>query len=185
MSHEGFHWVRESADPSDLPITERIWVIRGKRVLIDSDLAALYGVPTKRFNEQVRRNVQRFPPDFMFELLADEVPLPVTSHRDILRSQIATSKPGAEKRGGRRYLPRAFTEHGAIMAASILNSERAVRISVHVVRAFVRLRELAASNDEVAARIAELETRLSRKVDSHDQAIVGLLKMLSELKTVR
>lgn len=182
MSHESFHWVRESADPAEHPITNQIRVVRGQRVLLDADLAALYGVPTHRFNEQVRRNGRRFPPDFMFELSREE--FADLARAKNLISQIAISSSTHSGHGGRRKPPRAFTEHGAIMAATLLNSERADRICVHVVRAFVRLRELAASNAEVAARITELETRLSRKVDSHDQAIVGLLKMLRELKTV-
>ena len=109
-------------------IASRIRTIRGQRVIVDSDLALLYGVPAKRFNEQVRRNLKRFPPDFMFRLENQEFV--------ILRSQIATSSWG-----GRRYLPFVFTEHGTIMAASILNSARAIEVSVYVVRAFVQILE--------------------------------------------
>ena len=109
-------------------IASRIRTIRGQRVIVDSDLALLYGVPAKRFNEQVRRNLKRFPPDFMFRLENQEFA--------ILRSQIATSSWG-----GRRYLPFVFTEHGTIMAASILNSARAIEVSVYVVRAFVQILE--------------------------------------------
>jgi hypothetical protein len=105
--------------------------VRGHKVLLDADLAALYGVTTKRFNEQVRRNATRFPEDFMFRLSAEEW--------DSLRSQLATLKTGRGQH--RKYLPLAFTEHGAIMAATILNSPRATEVSVYVVRAFVRLRE--------------------------------------------
>src|SRR5207244_3980624 len=110
----------------------------------------------KRLNEQVDRNRERFPSDFMFQLTAKEA--------EALRSQIATSKMG---RGGRRYLPYAFTEHGAIMAASVLNSERAVEMSVFVVRAFVRLREILTSNRQLASKIDELERRL----ETHDTTI--------------
>jgi hypothetical protein len=125
-------------------ITRAILVLRRHRVLLDSELAALYGVTTKRFNEQVRRNTKRFPADFMFQLTADEI--------SCLRSQFATLKLG---RGAhRKYLPYAFTEHGAIMAATILNSPRAVEMSVFVVRAFVQLREMLASNKELARRFA-------------------------------
>jgi hypothetical protein len=113
-------------------ITDCIALVRGQKVLIDSDLATLYGVQTKRFNEAVKRNLARFPADFMFQLTAEEFAA--------LRSQAVTS---SESRGGRRYLPRAFTEHGAIMAASVLSSPRAIEVSMSVVRAFVRLRELA------------------------------------------
>jgi phage regulator Rha-like protein len=128
-------------------IARDILVLRGQRVIVDSDLAALYGVTTKRFNEQVRRNRERFPEDFMFQLTAQEAAA--------LRSQFATIKTGRGQH--RKYLPYAFTEHGAIMAASVLNSPRAVEMSVYVVRAFVRLREMLASNRELARQFAQLE----------------------------
>jgi hypothetical protein len=128
-------------------ISQAIAVMRGHRVLLDADLAVLYGVTTKRFNEQVRRNLKRFPEDFMFQLTAEEAAA--------LRSQFATSN--MHGRGGRRYPPYAFTEHGAIMAATILNSPRAIEMSVYIVRAFVKLRELLGSNRELARRFAELE----------------------------
>ena len=107
-------------------------LMRGQKVMLDSDLAELYGVPTKRLNEQVKRNIDRFPPDFMFRLSQEEA--------EILRSQNATLKGGRGQH--RKYLPYAFTEHGAIMAATVLNSQRAVEMSVFVVRAFVQLREM-------------------------------------------
>jgi hypothetical protein len=119
--------------------------IRGRRVILDSDLARLYGVTTSRLNEQVKRNPDRFPPDFMFRLSRQEF--------TALISQNATSKG----RGGRRKLPYVFTEHGAIMAANVLNSGRAIEVSVYVVRAFVRLREMMGANKEVAAKLGELE----------------------------
>ena len=121
---------------------------------------------TRRLNEQVRRNAERFPADFMFQVSTEEF-------ADLM-SQSATSKPG---RGGRRKLPLAFTEHGAIMAATVLNSPRAIEASVYVVRAFVRLREVFASNQELAAKLAQLEKKLS----SHDQAIVGILEAIRQL----
>lgn len=121
-------------------IAHRILLVRGRKVLLDAELAALYGVSTKRFNEQVRRNAARFPEDFMFRLSANEW--------DSLRSQFATLKAGRGQH--RKYLPLVFTEHGAIMAATILNSSRATQVSVYVVRAFVRLRELLASNKALA-----------------------------------
>ena len=145
-------------------------LLRGQKVLLDQDLAALYSVPTKRFNEQVKRNLERFPPDFRFQLSEEEFAA--------LRSHFATSNPG---RGGRRSLPYAFTEHGALMAASVLNSPRAIEVSVYVVRAFVQLREMLASHQELARRLDELEARLEQKLDTHDKAIVGLLKTLREL----
>jgi hypothetical protein len=122
----------------------------GYRVLLDTELAALYGVSTKRFNEQVRRNCDRFPSDFMFQLSAEEF--------ESLRSQNATLKNGRGKH--RKYVPYAFTEHGAVMAATILNSPAAIQMSVYVVRAFVRLRQLLSANRELAARFSELETLL-------------------------
>ena len=151
------------------PIAESIRVLRGSKVLLDAELAALYGVSTKRFNEQVRRNAQRFPPDFMFQLSAQEV--------GALRSQIATSNALPPRRGGRRYLPYAFTEHGAIMAATVLNSARAVQMSVYVVRAFVKLREVFNSHQALAQKLDQLE----KKLQTHDQAIVGILNAIREL----
>ncbi len=151
-------------------IAQSILILRGHKVLLDTHLAALYGVTTARLNQQVRRNIERFPGDFMFQLTADE--------HAALMLQFATSKPG---RGGRRKLPLVFTEHGAIMAATVLNSPRAVEMSIYVVRAFVRLRELLASNKELAQQLKELETRVTRKLATHDQAITGILKAIREL----
>ena len=128
-------------------ITHRILLLRGQKVLLDTDLAALYDVPTKRFNEQVKRNVERFPSDFIFQLTEEEWAA--------LRSQFATLKTGRGQH--RKYMPYAFTEHGAIMAATILNSPRATEVSVYVVRAFVRLREVLASNKELSKRLDDLE----------------------------
>ncbi|HWM68392.1 MAG TPA: ORF6N domain-containing protein [Steroidobacteraceae bacterium] len=146
-------------------ITQSILELREQRVMLDADLAELYGVATSRLNQQVRRNLERFPKDFMFQVTAEE--------HAALMLQNATSKP---VRGGRRKPPLVFTEHGAIMAATILNSGRAVEVSVYVVRAFVRLREVLASNKELAKKLEKLE----RKLDSHDQAIVGILKTLHD-----
>jgi hypothetical protein len=147
-----------------IPVESRIFVLRSQKVILDSDLAGLYGVPVKRLNEQVKRNQERFPPDFMFQISAEE--------QQSLRSQNATSK-----RGGRRYLPYAFTEHGAIMAATVLNSERAVEMSVFVVRAFVRLREMLSTNQQLSGKIDELERRL----DTHDASIQELIEAIREL----
>jgi phage regulator Rha-like protein len=149
-------------------VESRILFLRHQRVILDADIAELYGVPVKRLNEQVKRNQERFPSDFMFRLTGKE--------HDALRSQIATSK---KSRGGRRYTPYAFTEHGAIMAATVLNSERAVQMSVFVVRAFVRLREMLATNRRLAGKIDELENRL----ETHDSAIQDLIEAIKELMT--
>lgn len=148
-------------------IARAILLLRGQRVILDAELAALYAVTTKRLNEQVRRNRKRFPDDFIFQLTADEAAA--------LRSQIATLKTGRGQH--RKYLPYAFTEHGAIMAATILNSPRAVEMSVFVVRAFVHLRELLASNTALARKLDELE----RKYKHHDEAIAAILSAIREL----
>jgi phage regulator Rha-like protein len=153
-------------------ITQAILVLRGQKVLLDADLAALYGVTTGRFNEAVKRNLARFPADFMFQLTEQELAA--------LRSQIATSNIG---RGGRRYAPYAFTEHGAIMAATILNTARATEVSVYVVRAFVQLREVLATHKELAKRLDQLETKIERKLATHDQAITGIITAIRELMT--
>jgi hypothetical protein len=144
--------------------------IRGKRVILSHDLAEAYGVTTKRLNEQVKRNIRRFPADFAFELTDEEW--------TALRSQFATSnvRPG---RGGRRYVPYAFTEHGAVMAASVLNTDRAVEVSVFVVRAFVRMSRMLASHRQLALKLAELESR----VTVHDKNIQSLLAAIRSLIT--
>lgn len=128
-------------------VASQIRIVRGQRVLLDSDLAALYGVSTKAFNQAVRRNIERFPSDFLLQLTDSEM--------DSLRSQIVTLKTGRGQH--RKYMPLAFTEHGAIMAATILNSPRAVEMSVYVVRAFVKLREVLASHAELARKLETLE----------------------------
>ena len=150
-------------------IAQRILIVRGRRVLLDTDLAAFYGETTKRFNEQVKRNLGRFPADFMFQLNDAEFAN--------LRSQFATSSLPGTGHGGRRYAPLAFTEHGAIQAATILNSARATEISVHVVRAFIELRNLVAGNKDLAAKMKRIEHQL----DSHDQAISGLIESVRHL----
>ncbi len=139
--------------------------LRGQNVMLDADLADLYGVTTKRFNEQVKRNVRRFPGDFMFQLTQEE--------DANLRSQIATSSSAAH--GGRRYLPFVFTEHGAIMAASVLDSPRAVQVSILVVRAFVRLRQMLQSNAALAKKIDALETKYDGQFEVVFQAIRELM----------
>jgi hypothetical protein len=151
-----------------IPVESRILVLRQQKVILDSDLAELYGVTVKRLNQQVQRNQERFPADFMFRLSAKE--------DEILRLQIATSSSG---HGGRRHLPYAFTEHGAIMAATVLNSPKAVEMSVFVVRAFVRLREMLANNRQLASKIDELEKRL----ETHDTAIQDLIDAIKEMMT--
>jgi hypothetical protein len=158
----------DSAMPSARKIDNlesAIYLIRGQRVMLDADLAAIYRVTTKRLNEQLKRNPNRFPEDFAFQLTIEEL--------TDLRSQFATSS----LHGGRRYRPWVFTEHGAIMLASVLNSDIAVQASVRVVRAFVRLREMVAANAQLAVKLEKLERRL----DSHDEAIVDLFAALKRL----
>ena len=153
-----------------------IQLVPDQRLMLDSDLAAIYQVSTKRLNQQLRRNRSRFPADFAFQLTVEELTnLRLQFATSSLTSQITTSK----KHGGRRYLPWVFTEHGAIMLASILNSDVAVQASVRVVRAFVRLREMVAGNAGLAAKLAELERRL----DSHDESIANLFQAIRQLLT--
>jgi hypothetical protein len=164
-------------EPAIAPVAEmdgKIHLIRGQRVMLDSDLAAIYGVTTKRLNEQLKRNLDRFPADFAFRLTLEEV--------QAMRSQIATASDvrsqnvTASKRNT-RYRPWAFTEHGAIMLAAVLNSPRAVEMSVFVVRAFVQMREVLASNRQLAAKLDELEKR----VGGHDQVIANLVAAIRQL----
>ncbi len=152
--------------------------IRGQRVMLDTDLARVYGVPTFRFNEAVKRNRNRFPPDFMFQLTSEEF--------DSLRSQIAMPKledssqiaMSSRKHRGSAYRPYAFTEHGALQAANVLRSARAVQMSVFVIRAFVKMRETLLSRRELARKLAALEKQLTGRLDTHEVAIVRVLQDL-------
>ena len=146
-------------------IAPLIHQVRGERVILDSDLARIYAVDTRSLIQAVKRNLDRFPTDFCFRLSSKEY--------SSLRSQIVISKG----RGGRRYLPYAFTEHGAIMAANVLNSNQAVQMSVFVVRAFVKLRETLATHKELADKLTELE----HKVGTHDKAIVSIIAAIRGL----
>lgn len=154
-------------------IARTILVLRGHRVILDADLARLYGVTTKRLNEQVKRNAVRFPADFAFRLTRAEV-------RTLNRSQIAT---GSRKHRDPRNSPIAFTEHGAVMAGTVLNSSHAVEMTIFVVRAFVQLRELLASNKDLAHRLDELEARIEKKLSRHDDAIANMLAAIRQLMT--
>ena len=133
-------------------IEKAIYLIRGEKVMLDRDLALLYQVNTKTLNRAVKRNLKRFPLDFMFQLTTDET--------DVLRYQIGTSNKG---RGGRRYLPYAFTEQGVAMLSSVLNSECAIIVNIEIMRAFVKLRQLLASNTELARRLDELESKYDKQ----------------------
>lgn len=147
-----------------------IQLVRDERIILDSDLAKIYGIPTFRLNEAVKRNRDRFPDDFLFQLTKDE--------HDALTSQIAMSNKG---RGGRRTLPYAFTEHGAVMAANILNSERAVQMSIFVVRAFIKMRQTLAASRALTDKLNELEKKLTGRLDVHENAIVYVLGELKKL----
>jgi hypothetical protein len=149
-------------------IERAILVVRGHKVILDTDLAALYGVETRRLNEQARRNSQRFPADFMFQLTAQEAV--------DLKSQFATSSAGW---GGKRKLPFVFTEHGALMAASVLNSARAIQMSLYVVRAFLKLREWIAGHAQLVAKLVEIE----RRVAGHDQELKAVVQAIRKLMT--
>jgi hypothetical protein len=144
-------------------IERKILFIRGHKVMLDSDLAEMYGVPTRRLNEQVRRNRSRFPDDFMFQLTSEE--------RENLRSQFATSS-----HGGRRYLPYVFTEQGVAMLSSVLNSERAVQVNIAIMRAFVKLREMIASNKGLARKLDMLE----KKYDSQFKVVFDAIRELMQ-----
>src|ERR1700722_1325500 len=147
-------------------VDSKIVVLRGQRVILDTDLAELYGVQVRRLNQQAKRNAKRFPPAFRFQLSPHEL--------KILRSQNVISSEG---HGGTRYRPYAFTEHGAIMAATVLNSERAIEMSVFVVLAFVRMRRAIAGNRNILTKLAQLERRL----ESHDTDIQDLMNAIREL----
>jgi hypothetical protein len=179
------------AKKTNLPIAVEqidgmIRTIRGVRVMLDRDLAKIYGVPTKAFNQAVKRNRQRFPEDFMFRLTQEEAKAlqvsrsqTVTSsqRKDLLRSQFVTSN----QRGGPRYLPYAFTEYGALMAANILNSTRAVQMSIFVVRAFAKMREALRGTPELARKLAALEKKLTGRLDVHEAAIVEVLQEVMQI----
>ena len=147
-------------------IQSKILVFRGQRVLLDADLAAFYGVPTKAFNQAVKRNKERFPDDFRFQLTLEEVVS--------LRSQTVTSNEG---RGGRRYRPFAFTDYGALMAANVLNSPRAVQMSLVVIRAFVAMRRMVLDQKTLAAKLEELDAR----VGAHDAQLAAIIDAIREL----
>jgi len=154
-------------------IENKIYVIRGQKVMLDRDLAGLYGVLTKYLNQQVRRNIERFPEDFMFQLNNEEV--------ENLRLQFATSNSRSQnatlKAGGRRYLPYAFTEHGILMLSSALNSRRAIEVNIQIMRTFSRFRQFLANNKELSVKLGQLESRVLK----HDSDIRGLVRDIRRL----
>ena len=146
-------------------IEQRIYLMHGLKVMLDADLARIYGVTTKRLNQQVRRNLKRFPQDFMFQLTKEEA--------DSLRLQNATLEAGRGKY--RKYLPCVFTEHGAVMLASVLHTEIAIEASVQIARAFVHLREMIVSNKDLSRRLSELEKKYDAQFREVFDAIRGLM----------
>jgi hypothetical protein len=160
---------RRKKPSPEIAIEVAIHCVRGERVILDTDLARIYGVETKVLNQAVKRNQEKFPSDFLFQLSADEV-------EATMRSQIVT----ASKRNT-RHLPFAFTEHGAIMAANILHSPRAVQMSVFVVRAFIKMRSALTDTRELARKLAALEDELKSRLDTHESAIVDVLQRIMAL----
>jgi hypothetical protein len=146
-------------------VKSKILFMRGEKVILDSDLAALYGVPTKRLNEQIKRNHERFPPDFMFQLTKSE------------KDEVVANCDHLQKLKFSPGLPYAFTEHGAIMAASVLNSKRAVQASIYVVRAFVKLRQMLAPYKELMGKLDQLE----KKLQTHDKQIITIIQAIKLL----
>jgi ORF6N domain len=189
-------------------VESRILTIRGQKVILDADLAAIYGATTKRLNEQVKRNAKRFPSDFIFQLTREEFfgirsqfvtgsaqptgrhasgnlrsqieALSLTDHESLTpnRSQFAT---GSKRHHDHRFLPYAFTENGAVMAANVLNSPKAVRMSIHVVRAFIQMRVLLSSSKELAVELKKLEDKLTARLDNHEIAITDVLQHIMRL----
>lgn len=158
-------------NPNDLK--QKIFIIRNQKVMIDSDLAELYGVQTKRLNESVKRNITRFPSHFMFQLTQQEW--------ETLRSQFATSNESLVNRGGRQYLPYAFTEQGVAMLSSVLHSEKAIQINIQIMDTFVKLRQFALENKELAQRLNQLEQyfiKHSKDVNSNFEEIYRTLDLL-------
>ncbi len=145
-------------------IEKKIYLIRGEKVMLDSDLAELYGAETFNLNKAVKRNIDRFPEDFMFQLSKEEA--------ESLRFQIGMSKESG--RGGRRYLPYVFTEQGVAMLSSVLNSDRAVKVNIEIMRAFVKLRQMLASNAELSRKFADLE----KKYDSQFKMVFDAIRQL-------
>jgi len=155
-----------------------IYEVRGQKVMLYADLASVYGVETGALNRAMKRNQERFPEDFVFRLTAEEF--------DFLRCQIGISNVKAQfatsqRRGGRRYLPYVFTEHGALMAANVLNSPRATQMSVFVIRAFLKMRAVLSDNRELARKLAALEKELKDRLDVHEAAIVTILQRVMDI----
>lgn len=151
-------------------IINKIYLLRGQKVMIDRDLAELYGVETRRLNEQVKRNINRFPGHYMFELTKEEY--------EVLRSQNATLKQGAHS----KYLPYAFTEHGVLMLANVLKSGRAIEMSIKIIDVFVKLRELLLTNKEILLKLEQLENNLTKNDEDIKMIFMALKQLLTQPK---
>jgi len=149
-------------------IEGKILLIRGRKVMLDSDLAVLYGVETKQLTRQVRRNIDRFPDDFMFQLTREE-------YNELLRCQIGTLKRGQHS----KYLPYAFTEHGILMLSSVLNSKKAIQVNIQIMRTFVKLRQILSTNKELVHKLSQLE----RETEKHDAEIQAIFKAIRQIMT--
>jgi hypothetical protein len=161
----------ENIQPSVIPdevVINKIYLIRGEKVMLDSDLAELYGVETKRLNEQIKRNIERFPEDFMFQLTTEEF--------INLKSQIATSSWG-----GRRTPPFAFTEHGVLMLSSVLNSELAIKINIQIMRVYTKIRNMLATNHELLLKFEQFEIKLA----NHDDKIMLILEYIKQFEKTK
>jgi hypothetical protein len=159
-------------------ITSLIATVRGKRVILDMELARVYGVTTKAFNQAVKRNRRKFPPDFMFRLTVEEYEDLRSQFAISHRSQIVT---GSQKHRNPRHVPYVFTEHGAVMAANILRSDRAIQMSLFVVRAFIRMRQILIGQKDLARKLAELEKELTARLDIHETAINEMFTQIKRL----
>ena len=162
----------ESILPEEI-IVNKIYLIRGFKVMLDSDLAELYGVETKRLKEQVRRNIERFPEDFMFETTNEEY----NSLKFSLRSQFATLKNGRGQHT--KYMPMAFTEHGVLMLSNIVNSERAIKVSIQIIRVFARMRQMLSAHKEILLKLEQIE----KKDLEQDQKIMLIFEYLKQLES--
>jgi len=153
-------------------LPEKLLILQGERIILDADLATIYGVKTYRLNEAVKRNSKRFPKDFMFQLTRKEAEEVIRS-----RSQNAILKRGKNI----KYLPYAFTEHGALMAANILRTAKAIRMSVFVVRAFIKIRQMLSQQQDLAKKLQEVEKELKGRLDIHEAAIVSVLQRIMQI----
>ena len=168
-----------------LHIENKIYLIRDQKVMLDSDLAQIFDVETKRLNEQVKRNIKRFPKEFMFQITKQELDSLISQNVTSSQSQTLKSQNATSKRGGRRTLPYVFTEHGTVMLASVLKSDTAVHASIEIVKAFVQFREIIGSQNELEKRLDDLENKYDGQFKQVFNAIKGLMSLPSGLPITR